>query len=170
VAFIGYGLGVAALDFTGFSGHAMFAAAVLPPLLRLAGGNLSPGGQRATVVLGYALAAAIAVSRVMVQAHSWSEAGSGFALGAAASGLALWAGQTPPLRLARWLPVVLACWVTLGVTAAPPSRTHDWVTRLALAQSGRTEPYRRAQMHHEQRLRQQRLGAAGAPAVSLLRR
>ena len=32
VAFIGYGVGLPALDFTGISGHAMFAAAVLPQL------------------------------------------------------------------------------------------------------------------------------------------
>jgi hypothetical protein len=131
------------------------------------------GGWRASVVLGYALAAAVAVSRVMVQAHSWSEVGSGFALGAAASGLALWTAPMPTLRLARWLPAALVGWAVLGVAAAPPSRTHDWVTQLALAQSGRAEPYRRGQMHQDQhqdqRLRQQRLGTAGAAVVSLPR-
>src|SRR5437868_4928886 len=32
IAFIGWGLGIAALDFTGFSGHAMFSAAIYPVL------------------------------------------------------------------------------------------------------------------------------------------
>ena len=167
VAFIGYGMGLAALDFTGFSGHAMFAAAVLPPLLRLAAGTLSTGGRRASVLLGYALAAAVAASRVVVQAHSWSEVSAGFALGAAASGLALASGSLPAPRLARWLPVALASWALLGVLGAPPSRTHDWVTRFALAQSGRATPYRRSQMHRDQRLRQQRGSPPVAPAVSL---
>jgi hypothetical protein len=45
-------------------------------------------------------------------------------------------------------------WGLLGVTAAPPSRTHDWVTQLALAQSGRSQPYRRWQMHQDYRQRQ----------------
>src|SRR6476661_1782264 len=32
IAFLGFGLGIARLDFTGFSGHSMFAAAVYPML------------------------------------------------------------------------------------------------------------------------------------------
>ena len=172
VAFLGYGVGLAALDFTGFSGHAMFAAAVLPPLLRLAAGAQAPAGpgrqrigqhigQQIGLLAGYALAGAVALSRVMVGAHSWSEAVAGFALGALASALALrWAGPLPALRIARWLPAALLGWALMGVVAAPPSRTHDWVTRLALAQSGRAEPFRRWQIRHghpEHRdLRQQR--------------
>ena len=35
VAFMGWGLGSAELDFTGISGHAMFAAAVYPLLIRV---------------------------------------------------------------------------------------------------------------------------------------
>src|SRR4051794_29091837 len=33
VAFIGWGIGSAALNFTGISGHTMFAAAIYPPLI-----------------------------------------------------------------------------------------------------------------------------------------
>ncbi len=173
VAFLGYGIGWAALDFTGFSGHAMFAAAVLPLLLQLAAGRAgsgAPGGSVARarprgphngLAAGFVLAGAVAVSRVMVGAHSWSEALAGFALGAAASALALrGAGALPPLRSARWVPAALLGWALLGVVGAPPSRTHDWVTRLALAQSGRTEPFRRWPTHHplheHPALRQQR--------------
>src|SRR5476651_1130096 len=32
VAFLGFGIGIAALDFTGFSGHSMYATAILPVL------------------------------------------------------------------------------------------------------------------------------------------
>ena len=39
VAFFGYGIGYAPLDFTGISGHAMFAAAVLPVLAGLLAGG-----------------------------------------------------------------------------------------------------------------------------------
>jgi exonuclease III len=41
VAFLGFGIGHAPLDFTGFSGHAMFAAALMPVLVRLAAGPRS---------------------------------------------------------------------------------------------------------------------------------
>jgi membrane-associated phospholipid phosphatase len=153
VAFIGWGLGFAPLDFTGVSGHAMFAAAVLPLLVRLVGGEFAPRRAHLLLALGYGLAAMVAVSRVQVGAHSWSEVLSGFALGAVCSGGALWAAPIPALRLARWVPLGLLAWAATGVLAAPPSQTHDLVTRLALAQSGRSQPYHRWEMHRDQRLR-----------------
>lgn len=164
VAFIGYGWGLQALDFTGFSGHAMFAAAVLPPLLRLALGgaasrlavagaapdrSLGEGRNRVPmrlnlgVAAGYLMAAAVAVSRVQVSAHSWSEVLSGFALGAVASGVVLATGRWPQRALGPVVPLLLAAAMAWGVAQAPASRTHDWVTRLALASSGRAEPYQR---------------------------
>ena len=174
VAFIGYGVGYAPLDFTGISGHAMFAAAVLPPLVLLAGsagsgagagvgtGDMAGAGagdaaqRRRLLVAGYLLAGAVAVSRVMVGAHSWSEVVAGAALGALSSGMVLASNRMPAVRLARWLPVVLVAWGLVAVAAAPPSTTHDLVTRLALAQSGRTQPYHRWEMQREYRLHQLR--------------
>lgn len=163
VAFIGYGIGYAPLNFTGISGHAMFAAAVLPPLLLLAGSGWArsgPGPRHAALLAGgYALAFAVAVSRVAVGAHSASEVIAGFALGALCSGLALASARLPAARLARWVPVALLAWGALGVVAAPPSQTHDLVTRLALAQSGRDRPYQRWEMLREHRLNSRRSAA-----------
>ena len=172
VAFIGYGVGYAPLDFTGISGHAMFAAAVLPPLVLLAGsagagvgagaGEIAVAGagdaaqRRRLLVAGYLLAGAVAVSRVMVGAHSWSEVVAGAALGALSSGVVLASNRMPAARLARWLPVALVAWGLVAVAAAPPSATHDLVTRLALAQSGRAQPYHRWEMQRDHRLRQLR--------------
>lgn len=172
VAFIGYGWGLPALDFTGFSGHAMFSAAVLPPLLRLALGGArwlpsataehgAPAGRaRLAVAGGYLLAAAVAVSRVQVGAHSWSEVLSGYALGALASSAVLAAGHWPRRALAPAVPLLLAAGLAWGVVGAPASRSHDWVTRLALASSGRAVPHQRWQAPHRPVP-----GAAGRPAV-----
>lgn len=143
VAFIGYGWGLPALDFTGFSGHAMFAAAIWPPLLRLAAAAWWPAQPRRGVLAGGALAVLVAVSRVQVGAHSWSEVLAGLALGGAASAAALSAGHWPRLALTRLAPLALAGLLVLGVAWAPASRTHDWVTRLALASSGRSVPFQR---------------------------
>jgi membrane-associated phospholipid phosphatase len=161
VAFIGFGIGYAPLDFTGISGHAMFAAAVLPPLVLLAGAAgaggaaVGDGGSRRRHLLlaGYGLAGLVAVSRVMVGAHSWSEVVAGAALGALCSGAALAGAHIPAVRLARWVPLALAAWGVVAVAAAPPSTTHDLVTRLALAQSGRAQPFYRADLHRAHRLR-----------------
>ncbi len=149
VAFIGYGLGFAARDFTGISGHAMFAAAIVPPLATLCAGGLLSRWRCAGAAAGYALAAAVAVSRVMVGAHSWSEVLAGFALGALASAIVLRGGHLPRFQLQRWVPLALLAWLVLTIGNAPPSQTHDWVTRLSLASSGRPVPYSRSQMQRD---------------------
>lgn len=167
LAFLGHGIGWPALDFTGFSGHAMFAAAVLPPLLQSVAGVAPRNGVAGWAwVAGYVLALLVAISRVAVSAHSVSEVIGGFALGAAASAAALWLGRPwPALGRVRLLAPLLLAWAALGVAGAPPSRTHDWVTRLALAQSGRAQPYQRWQMHRDhQRAQAARRQAAVAGA------
>ena len=159
VAFLGFGLGWAALNFTGFSGHAMFSAAVLPMLAALVAG-------RAGAVLGAALALLVMVSRVHVGAHSWSEALSGGALGAAVSAwaLAAWFAPHGDVRPPPWLLLLLAVWLTVLPIQAPPARTHDTVVRLSLWLSGRSQPHTRRQMLVEaMRAQAQESDAASAP-------
>ena len=43
VAFIGWGVGIASLDFTGISGHAMLSAATWPMILSVLAATVSPG-------------------------------------------------------------------------------------------------------------------------------
>lgn len=157
IAFIGYGLGYAPWNFTGISGHAMFAAAILPILCRLAEGSLPPAWHGRGLAAGYALALLVAVSRVPVHAHSWSESLVGLALGAVASAATVLIAHAPRLRISAWPLLALALALGWGVAQAPPSRTHDMVTRLSLALSGRAMPYTRAQMlrEHQSALQQQ---------------
>lgn len=176
LAFLGWGLGWARWDFTGFSGHAMFAAAVLPVLAWVALGAagagaglrrgsdersgsghpppLRPSAAALSWSLGLLLAGLVAYSRVKVGAHSVSEIWAGFLLGAAASGLALGSAWLRPLR--RRLPAslpLLALAVLLFLPAwAPKSRSHDWVIRWALQLSGREQPFDRAQLRRQDSL------------------
>jgi membrane-associated phospholipid phosphatase len=148
LAFMGWGIGVASLDFTGFSGHAMFAAAVYPMLARIAAGNASATGQKLAYALGVALALAIAVSRLEVHAHSLSEVVTGSALGLAASGLAL---RWHPISFTPsrpWMPMILLACLLAMPWKAPPALSHQLVTRLALALSQRPQPSNRADLHH----------------------
>lgn len=146
VAFIGFGLGWAAIDFTGFSGHTLAATSILPVLAGLAGGP--PGA-----ACGYAVALVVMVSRVVIHAHSWSEVLGGALLGstvaAATLGRLFAAGQ--PVRTPWWLPLLLAAWLTLLPWRAPPSPTHGLVVRLSLWVSGRPFPYTREQMLRDAR-------------------
>jgi hypothetical protein len=147
VAFMGWGLGSALLDFTGISGHAMCAAAIYP----LLGASLKCDDvldERATIAAGLAVALVIAFSRIQTQAHSASEIVAGLALGGAVAWTAVRRGGPPP----RLLPpgVVL---VTMGLVAAWPSTAgsvpgaHSVLTRAALALSGRAVVYTRADLH-----------------------
>lgn len=158
LAFIGWGWGSAALDFTGLSGHAMFAAAILPVLGRVAEGRLAPAWHGAGLAGGLLLAAAVAVSRVPVRAHSWSEVLGGAALGLAATAATLGWAHAPRIRISAWLPLLVAAGLSLGVAQAPPSRTHGWVTALALQLAGHQQPWTRDRL-------QARAAAAGAQAV-----
>jgi hypothetical protein len=143
VAFIGWGIGWGALDFTGISGHAMFAAAVYPLLL----GTLVPATLRVATWLaisaGAALAPLVGVSRVTVHAHSWSEVVAGLTLGGAVGVISLMKGHLTECRVKLWVPLATAAWLLLMPVHAPASNSHALVTRMALALSGRHNPYTR---------------------------
>lgn len=149
VAFFGYELGYAPLDYTGISGHAMFAAAILPVLAGIATCGAATRWRIAAIGTGYVLAALIAYSRWRVGAHSPVEAVAGLVLGSLASALALNAGKLPHMRPPLWLGVGLLLWMLSLPLGAPPSLTHGWVIRLSLAVSGRPAPYQRWQMHRD---------------------
>ena len=141
VAFLGFGYGIAALDFTGFSGHSMYATSILPVIGALV------GGRRGTVV-GVLLALLITYSRVNLGAHSWSEAITGMALGAAAAWWTLddYLAHPGAVRAPWWLPLLLVAWLTVLPMRAPPSRTHSLVVAVSLKLSGRQRPYTRFEL------------------------
>jgi membrane-associated phospholipid phosphatase len=146
VAFIGWGIGYAPLDFTGISGHSMFSATVLPLLFAAAASTAAPRWHRIAPWLGYATAGLISLSRVIVHAHSPSEAVAGFALGGIASALALRWAHAPSTPVSKALLTAWALWFLLMPVGAPRSHTHSWVIRLALAVSGHERPYTRAML------------------------
>ena len=151
IAFLGWGIGSATLDFTGISGHAMFAAAIYPLLLGAVFAQQPVGWQRVAVGIGVALALLVAVSRVIVGAHSVSEVVAGVAVGGLVSAWALSRGHLPRARVPALLPLALAIWLGVTPAHAPPSRTHSFVTRLSLALSGRDQAYTRHDLHRAQR-------------------
>jgi membrane-associated phospholipid phosphatase len=145
LAFLGWGLGGAHLDFTGFSGHSMFASATLP----LLGWTLWQGrrGQDLALAGGFVLAAVVAYSRLAVNAHSSSEALLGWLLGAAVSVVSLRRTPATGRAVPLWMPALAFSLLLLMPLAAPRSRTHDWVVALSLELSGRGHPYTREHLH-----------------------
>ncbi|BCO27594.1 hypothetical protein MIZ03_2483 [Rhodoferax lithotrophicus] len=146
IAFIGWGVGIAAWNFTGISGHAMFAAAVFPPLMATLSSRLSPGGRMMLLVLGVALAAMVAVSRIEVGAHSLSEVLAGLCVGGIVSAYLIFDANHTRVRLSLYVPVLVIAWLIIVPTQAPQLPTHSLVTQLALKLSGHSHAYTRSEL------------------------
>lgn len=148
LAFLGWGIGSATFNFTGISGHAMFSAAIYPVLGKMLFGRSDRPWPTVGVAAGYLLAIVIAVSRVKIHAHSWSEVIAGLATGGLASACALALMSAVKQRLsARWLWAGLAGWLVVMPLHAAPSRTHDIVTRVAIKLADRDHPYTRSDLY-----------------------
>ncbi|MFN0185094.1 MAG: phosphatase PAP2 family protein, partial [Aquabacterium sp.] len=168
VAFFGYEVGYAPLNYTGPSGHAMFACAVLPVLALLCTSGRSHAAGAWALAVGAACAALVAWSRVPVGAHSASEVVAGATAGYAAALFALHRarsrGHLPRQRIPLWMPLAVAAWLALTPSHAPPSPTHGWVVELSLAVSGRDQPYSRREMRARYKLQLRQEAAALAAA------
>jgi membrane-associated phospholipid phosphatase len=147
VAFIGWGIGSAALDFTGVSGHAMFAAALYPPLLSTVSSGTSPRAHRLAVAAGCGVALLVGVSRFVLGTHSASEVLAGWVVGGLVACAVLTRGRTwVPAQVRGTIVVTAALWLTLMPAAGPALDTHSIVTRVALKLSGHARPYIRTDL------------------------
>jgi len=144
LAFLGWGYGWEAIDFTGFSGHSMVSAAIYPVLGYALGNVHSERGARWGTAAGALLAVLIGISRLYLHAHSPSEVVLGLLVGGISSGVVLlkWPAHRTGLRVgAVALGFVLSALASYVV--APKARTHDLVVVMALKLSGSEQPYSR---------------------------
>lgn len=161
VAYLGWGLDIAVLDFKAFSGHAAGVTAVYPVLgyllCRPAGRGLALTAAGAGLGLGLAMAVAL----VGQDEHAVAEAATGWLLGACASVGTLYQAEqheeqqvkhqaerqaghlAGPHGVAAGLAPAV-CAVAVFVTSASLMQSAHvgyWMIRLALALSGNTQPY-----------------------------
>ncbi len=141
IAFLGWGIGSEALDFTGVSGHAAFAVAILSVGAAL---SLADRGRRVRWVgtaLGAAIGIAIGLSRLVLHVHSPSEVAAGAILGAVLAAIYIWsATYADPAKLRpATLGIVLV--LTLATIHGQRAPTQSFLTRVALALSGQTVPH-----------------------------
>ncbi len=171
-AFMGWGLGWAALDFSGVSGHAMMAASVYPVLFAVLIPAPPGPGRWCTAGAGMALAVLVGASRLFVGAHSWSEVLAGLALGGVVTAVVL-SGSSMAfgtvrsqsrVSLASTLaaPLAIVIWLTMMPAFGPSINSHSVITEWSLCLSGRSAPYTRGEMLRE--WRQRRVGQ-GAESV-----
>ena len=147
MAFMGWGLGVESVEFAGFSGHAMRAAAVYPVAGYLVLRSTGRYARYVGAVIGVILAVLISISRVPTLAHSVSEVVTGAVLGLLVAGAFIhFASQEHRWALSRML-AVLCLPIVLVAPNVEPIPAEDWITQVALKLSGRDHPYTRAMWH-----------------------
>jgi membrane-associated phospholipid phosphatase len=147
MAFIGWGIGIRPLDFTGFSGHAMRAAAVYPVLLWLLLQKAPSPLRAAGVLLGFAFATTIGISRLALHAHSISEVMAGLMLGGAVCvAFIRMAGSSGALdkHVCNPLRIALGVLMLLPAPYLGPAPTQQWLTEMSLYFAGHDKPFMRA--------------------------
>lgn len=144
IAFLGWGVGIRAIDFTGVSGHATLAAAVFPTLGWRIIQERSRSIRGSAVAVGAAVAALVGLSRIALHTHSVSEVVAGLIIGGLVAWLVIPGARTSQRCVpARWVAlsiIVLSGTIWHGENA---DVAHDLVERLALLLSGRTKVFDR---------------------------
>lgn len=143
MAFLGWGIGVQRVDFTGFSGHATRAAAVFPVAFFLLVEGESKRIRAAGLAFGVLVALAVAVSRVKTGAHSPSEALLGLGLGLGVALLFMLRASAARQFVPSPLLVALSLAI-LMLAKAEPVDSHQLLVGLSLDLSGHDRPYIRA--------------------------
>jgi membrane-associated phospholipid phosphatase len=179
LAFMGWGIGSARFNFTGFSGHTAIGTALWPVALWLmatawqrrhprpvgaAPGGTHPGAggaiddraddrlRRAAVLAGWMLGGTIGVSRLALHAHSISEVATGFLVGIVASTVFLalvWRRTRPPRAHPAMLLILLVPLAFFGPDA--PAPTHQLLERIAMRLAGIDRPYKRMDLFGPER-------------------
>jgi membrane-associated phospholipid phosphatase len=144
LAFLGWGLGSATFNFTGISGHTAISASVWPVACWLAVSRWEHRVRVLAAAMGCLFALLIGLSRIALQAHSWSEVVIGYALGFAVSGSFLWQQHRLPHPRVSWA-MVLASLATplLMLQPGTPAPTQDLLERIAVHLAGIDRPYTR---------------------------
>ena len=153
VAFLGWGWGSESLDFTGFSGHTALSACFWPVLAWFTCARCRPGVRKLTIGMAYLLAMGIAISRLMLEAHSTSEVVSGGLVGSAGSLWflkAAWRSGIPAPGV-MLLPTICMVVVTVALHGKPAPTT-QLLEKSVMRFLGVTSLYTR----HDLRLRMHR--------------
>lgn len=151
LAFMGWGIGIRALDFTGFSGHTALSSAFWPILLWLLCARVTPALRFTSVLVGYALAGLVGYSRLMVHAHSTAEVMAGLLLGATGSAMFLLlqsrvrSTHTAQLSFGSLASMVIIPALLLNTGAKAP--TQSLLSEIAVKLGPLDKPFTRADLH-----------------------
>ncbi|VVD64698.1 phosphatase PAP2 family protein [Pandoraea soli] len=147
VMFLGWGLGVRELDFTGVSGHTMLAATVYPVIAWLLVRHFKWPWRVLGMAAATAGSVAVGASRVALSAHSISETVAGCVVGFAICAAFAWHTRRDATPNLKTLPMAASLFILVMWLHGERVPTQRWITHVALTLSGREHPFRRISWH-----------------------
>jgi len=147
VLFLGFLIGSARYNFTGFSGHTTMSTTFWPIFFWFIARGFSFKRPLLWVALGYLFALTIAYSRLVLQAHSPSEVICGFLLGCCCSLFFLAMQRKVAFKPVNLIELLLIVALPLFlVFQGKPATTQHFLGTLAAKLAGMEQPHTRQQL------------------------
>ncbi|MDF7648791.1 phosphatase PAP2 family protein [Pantoea sp. Acro-805] len=147
ILFLGFGIGSARFNFTGFSGHSAMSATLWPVMMWLVSGRFPAFWRNLTIGIGYLIPMMVGLSRLVIHAHSVSEVIAGLMLGFTLSSAFLVTQRRTALKgfsLAQVCVALLVPVVLLGHGRV--ATTQQFLERFSANLAGLEKPYTRADL------------------------
>jgi len=147
ILFLGFGIGSARFNFTGFSGHSAMSATLWPVMLWLVSGRWSPRWRGAALAVGYLIPLMVGFSRLVIHAHSTSEVATGLLLGFTLSSAFLLSQRRTALKGFSWPQIGVAFLVPLLLLGhGRKATTQQFLERFSADLAGLEKPFTRADL------------------------
>ena len=147
IMFLGFGIGSARFNFTGFSGHSAMSSTLWPVMMWLISGRWSTFWRAVTIAIGYAIPLMVGFSRLVIHAHSVSEVLAGLLLGFTLSSAFLISQRCTVLKGFSALQVGVAFLVPLLLMGhGRVATTQQFLERLSVKLAGLEKPFKRADL------------------------
>lgn len=150
ILFLGFGIGSARFNFTGFSGHSAMSATLWPVMMWLVSGRWSTLWRLLTIGIGYFIPLMVGFSRLVIHAHSLSEVLAGLMLGFTLSSAFLLSQRDTALKGFSLLQIGIAFLVPLLLMShGRVATTQQFLERFSADLAGLEKPYTRADLFRQ---------------------
>lgn len=150
VLFLGFGIGSARFNFTGFSGHSAMSATLWPVMLWLVSGRWPNPLRLLAIGVGYLIPLMVGFSRLVIHAHSASEVATGLLLGFTLSSAFLLSQRRTALKGFSWPQVGAAFLVPLLLMGhGRIATTQHFLERFSADLAGLEKPFTRADLFRQ---------------------
>lgn len=150
ILFLGFGIGSARFNFTGFSGHSAMSATLWPVMLWLVSGRWPTPLRLLVIGVGYLIPLMVGFSRLVIHAHSASEVATGLLLGFTLSSAFLLSQRRTALKGFSWPQIGAAFLVPLLLLGhGRLATTQQFLERFSADLAGLEKPFTRADLFRQ---------------------